>query len=243
MCGRYSLTSPVEAMANLFEFSERPNLAPRYNVAPTQDVPVVLRQDDGSRALCLMRWGLVPHWAKDIGSAPLINARAETVADKPSFRASFRKRRCLVPADGYYEWQTTAPGKQPYRIVLKDGGLFAFAGLWDRWTAPDGGVVLSCAFLTLAPNPMLAAIHDRMPAILPPEAYAAWLDPAATPDSLKTLLRPFPEERLRAYPVAKRVGQVAQDDPTIIEEVAPAPPPAPKTARRAKATSRQGDLF
>jgi len=243
MCGRYSLTSPVEAMANLFEFSERPNLAPRYNVAPTQDVPVVLRQDDGTRALRLMRWGLVPHWAKEIGTAPLINARAETAANKPSFRAAFRKRRCLVPADGYYEWQTTAPGKQPYRIVLKDGGLFAFAGLWDLWTAPDGRELASCAFITLAPNPMLAAIHDRMPAILAPEACATWLDPAATPDALTALLVAYPEMRLRAYPVAKRVGQVANDDPEIVAEVAPEPPPAPKPARRAKAPSRQGDLF
>lgn len=228
MCGRYSLTTPVEAMAGLFDFAERPNLAPRYNIAPTQEIAVVLRRDDGARGLRFMRWGLAPSWAKEIGGAPLINARAETVADKPSFRTSFRSRRCLVPADGYFEWRTTAPGKQPYRIVLKDGGVFAFAGLWDVWRSPEGMAMESCAFLTLAPNPMLAAIHDRMPAILPPASFAAWLDPKTEAAALAALLAPYPQELMRAYPVSKRVGQVANDDPGIIEEVAPAAPPAPQ---------------
>lgn len=245
MCGRYSLTTPVEAMAGLFEFSERPNLAPRYNIAPTQGVPVVVRTDSGARALRILRWGLVPSWAKEIGTAPLINARAETVADKPSFKTSLRRRRCLVPADGYYEWQTTVPGKQPYRIVMKDGGVFAFAGLWDRWQSPEGSEIESCAFVTLAPNDMLAAIHDRMPAILPKESYAAWLDPVASVGALMGLLKPYPQDLMRAYPVAKRVGQVANDDSDIVQEVVPEPPPAPKPARvkKAKAATPQGSLF
>jgi len=244
MCGRYSLTTPVEAMAGLFEFSERPNLAPRYNIAPTQGVPVVLRNESGTRSLTMMRWGLVPSWAKNIGTAPLINARAETVADKPSFKTAFRRRRCLVPADGYYEWQTTAPGKQPYRIVMRNGGIFAFAGIWERWRSRDGSEVLSCAFVTLEPNAMLAAIHDRMPAILPRENHAAWLDPETSVDRLKDLLKPYPQELMRAYPVAKRVGQVANDDPEIIREIAPESKPAlaPKT-RKTKPPTPQGSLF
>jgi putative SOS response-associated peptidase YedK len=234
MCGRYSLTTPVEGLRQLFDFPERPNLAPRYNIAPTQSVASVRRAPPPGAAgepeiepargahrqhLVLLRWGLIPHWAKDasIGSR-MINARAETLAEKPSFRAAFHKRRCLIVADGFYEWQKQDKGpKQPYRIARRDGGPFAFAGLWERWRDPAAGsLVESCTIVTTEANALLRPIHDRMPVILPPPAFAAWLDPETGPDATLALLRPYGGDDLVAYRISLRVNSVAHDDDAII---------------------------
>ncbi len=218
MCGRYSLTSPVEAMGQLFLFEERPNLQPRYNIAPTQEAPVVGQRPDGKRGLAMLRWGLVPGWAKDLSiGARMINARAETVAEKPAFRAAFRRRRCLVAADGFYEWKKAADSpKRPYRAALADGGPFGFAGLWETWRGPEGPVK-SFTIITTDANPLLAEIHDRMPVILDPADHARWLDPAAAARDLLALLKPYPAEKMTAYPVDRRVGKVQNDDPGLIE--------------------------
>lgn len=233
MCGRYSLTTPVEGLRQLFEFPEQPNLMPRYNIAPTQEVAAVRRAtpagaDQGpggagaaaaGRHLVLLRWGLIPSWAKDpaIG-AGMINARAETLAEKPAFRTAFRKRRCLVLADGFYEWQKRGSGpKQPYRIARSDGAPFAFAGLWERWRDPaDGRSVETCTIVTTDANALLRPIHHRMPVILAPEAYGPWLDPATEADRLQALLAAEPGLDLLAVAVSTRVNKVANDDPEVL---------------------------
>ncbi len=244
MCGRYSLTTPVEGLRQLFEFPEQPNLAPRYNIAPTQEVPAVRPAPPperssgeeggtkagagGGRQLAMLRWGLIPGWAKDpaIGSR-MINARAETLAEKPAFRSAFRRRRCLVPADGFYEWRKQDKGpKQPYWIARPDGGPFAFAGLWERWRDPrDGARVESCTIVTTEANATLRPIYPRMPVILAPEAHALWLDPAAAPEALLALLRPAPEALLTPCAVSTRVNKVANDGPELIAPLAPAGAP------------------
>lgn len=214
MCGRYSLTSPVEAMRALFGFDEQPNLQPRYNIAPTQNVPVIRGREDGGRELAMLRWGLVPSWAKEVAaSAPLINARGETVAEKPSFRDAFAKRRCLMPADGFYEWRKGDKGaKQPYRIALPDDTPFAFAGIWERWQSAQGETLESCALITTVASDQIVDIHHRMPVILEPENYDAWLveprlDLIATYDG-----------DLRAYPIGTAVNKVINDDVSLWEE-------------------------
>jgi putative SOS response-associated peptidase YedK len=222
MCGRYTLATAPEALARIFELDDPPELPARYNIAPTQQVPAVrLVVDEGSgasrrRVLRLLRWGLVPFWAKDPGiGARMINARAETVADKPAFRAAFRRRRCLVLADGFYEWQRVGRGaKQPFLIRLRDGGPFAFAGLWERWTGPEGEPLESCTLLTTQPNELVAPIHNRMPVILDPADYDAWLDPQLQdPAALRPLLRAFPAEKMIAHPVSQRVNNPRVDEP------------------------------
>ena len=237
MCGRYSLTTPVEGLRQLFEFPERPNLKPRYNIAPTQEVVAVratppagaadaaemgrraVGESGAGRHLVSLRWGLIPSWAKDpaIG-ARMINARAETLAEKPAFRSAFRKRRCLVAADGFYEWQTRSGGpKQPYRIARPDGGPFAFAGLWERWRNPtEGRDVESCTIVTTAANATLSPIHHRMPVILAPESYDLWLDPEAEQDRVRGLLAADPGMDLVATAISTRVNKVANDDPEVI---------------------------
>ena len=230
MCGRYSLTTAPEAMRRLFEFAGLPNLGPRYNIAPTQAAPVVRKTADGRR-LDLLRWGLIPPWAKDRSIASrLINARAETVAEKPAFRAAFRHRRCLVPADGFYEWRTEQGRKQPFRIGLKGGGPFAFAGLWESWTAPEGrgedadAHLETFTILTTEANEKLRAIHPRMPVILPGAAYEPWLDAAATPpEAALAWLCPYPAEPMAFYRVSTRVNNVRNDDPDCIAPLERAP--------------------
>lgn len=217
MCGRYSLTTPLEALRHVFAFEGSPNLAPRYNIAPTQGAPVLRRHPDG-RLLCHeLRWGLIPSWSKDMsGAARMINARAETAAEKPAFRAAFARHRCLVPADGFYEWEKLEGGrKQPWRVVMEDGGPFAFAGLWERWEHPDEGRIDSFTIITTDAAPQIAAIHDRMPVILDRDAHDAWLDPAAERDDLQPLLRP--NEGVTAYRVSARIGNVRNDDAGLIE--------------------------
>jgi putative SOS response-associated peptidase YedK len=216
MCGRFTLAAPAETLARQFELPEVPVLEPHYNIAPTQAVAVVrLELDREERMLELMRWGLIPRWAKDesIGNK-LINARAETVAEKPAFRDAFQKRRCLVVADGFYEWQVV-PGqkrKQPYFFHLDGGGPFAFAGLWERWKDPAGNMLYTCTLITTEANDLVHSVHPRMPVILAPADYALWLDPSvAQPGRLQSLLRPYPPERMEAYPVGFQVNSPNSD--------------------------------
>ncbi|MFN2190460.1 MAG: SOS response-associated peptidase, partial [Candidatus Promineifilaceae bacterium] len=171
MCGRFTLVAPGEAIAELFDLTDIPSLVPRYNIAPTQPVAAVrLSQSTGDRELTYFHWGLIPRWAKDtkIGSR-MINARSETAAEKPSFRSAFKYRRCLVPADGFYEWQKVNGGKQPVRIQMKNGDPFAIAGLWENWISSDGSEIDSCTLLTTEPNDLLRAVHNRMPVLLHPD--------------------------------------------------------------------------
>ncbi len=225
MCGHYSLTATPEAMRRLFHFAgPLPNLPPRYNVAPMQQVPIVraLPGDRHDRELAMVRWGLIPFWAKDatIGYK-LINARAETIARKPFFREAFKRgRRCLIPADGFYERRKTGTAEQAWRITLADGRPFAFAGLWERWEkAPDAEPVESCAIITTAANGMVATFDDRMPVILLPDGYPTWLGEDAARD-VAELLRPYPSEEMRAYRVSAAVNSAKNDGPECVEAVA-----------------------
>jgi len=217
MCGRYLLDSPMEAVTVQFQAEARTGWAPRYNLAPTSPVPVVVATPAG-RIVTLQRWGLVPSWSKDPAmGARMANARAETVADKPSFRTPFRRRRCLIPANGFYEWQAR-PGaaKQAFCIRAADGALLGFAGLWDLWEGPDGALE-TCTIITTEANAAMAPIHDRMPVILAPGDYAAWLDPGVPADRLKALLRPCAGAALRIHPVGPAVGNVRNDGPALAE--------------------------
>ena len=222
MCGRFTLRTPTHRLAEAFGVDALPNLAPRYNIAPTQDV-VAIRHADAGRGLAMLRWGLIPGWAKDpaIGSR-MINARAETVAEKPSFRAAFRQRRCLVAADGFFEWQKVAEGpKQPYYIRLESDEPFAIAGLWERWRDPAGETVESCTLITTEANAELAPIHHRMPVIISPADYDAWLEPhPASAEALHDLLRPYPGAEMTAFPISRHVNNVRNDDPACIEPAA-----------------------
>ena len=221
MCGRYTLTTPGDAVAELIELESAPRLAPRYNIAPTQESAVV-RQIGDHRRLLSLRWGLVPYWAAEPGIGNrMINARSETVAEKPAFRSSLRRRRCLVPADGFFEWRRTAAGKQPYLIRLDGGGPFTFAGLWDRWVPHDGEPIESFTILTTRPNELTSAVHDRMPVILPPSHHELWLDPKeGRSKRLAPVLRPFPADRMEAFPVSTVVNKPAND---TAECIAPLP--------------------
>lgn len=218
MCGRYSLTTPAEAMARLFRVTlPLPNFPPRYNIAPTQDAPVVRISAERKRELALLRWGLVPSWSKGPDPAySMINARAETVADKPAFRAAFKQRRCLVPADGFYEWRTEGRRKQPFFIRLKNEGPLAFAGLWERWEKPPAPAIQSFAVIVTAANEMAHAIYERMPAILPPAAYDAWLDPETPGEDALALLRPYDSQAMTAIAVSTHVNSPRNDDPGCI---------------------------
>jgi len=219
MCGRFTLFEADKILSKEFGVSGVLPLSPRYNIAPSQPIAAVRTPHTGAgRELALLRWGLIPSWSKDpaIGNR-LINARAETVQEKPSFRNAFRRHRCLIPTNGFYEWQRQERGKQPYFVRMRDERIFAFAGLWDRWESPDDGVIETCAILTTAANAVLAPIHGRMPVILPQAEYARWLDPALKdPDSLSPLLVPFPPEEMLAIPVSPRVNAPSTDDEKCI---------------------------
>lgn len=221
MCGRYSITTVPEAMRTLFRF-DGPllNLPPRYNVAPTQDAPVVVRAPEGGRQLTMMRWGLVPSWSKEGPSArfSMHNARAETVAEKPAYRSAFRDRRCLVPADGYYEWEKRPDGRQPYRYTMSDGSTFAFAGLWDRWKRPDGTMLSSFTIIVTEANALAAQVHDRMPVILDRDGMDAWMTDSSLADLL-ALLKPFPADRMAATPVSRQLNKATNEGPELIEPV------------------------
>lgn len=220
MCGRYTITSPAQVIAETFGVpNPEIELAPRYNVCPGEDVPVVRLGRDGERRLDLVRWGLVPWFVAEPGpAARMINARAETAATSPAFREALRRRRCLVPADGFYEWQAVGRGpKQPHYVRRADGRPIAFAGLWERWRGKDGRRLDSCTILTTAPNELLAPIHDRMPVVLDPAAWATWLDrDVGDVERLRELLAPPPSTELVAYPVTTWVNDPKHDDPACI---------------------------
>lgn len=196
-----------------------PDLEPRFNLAPSQDAPIVRLNTDGERELAMLRWGLVPSWSKDPKpSYSTINARAETVAEKPTYRSAFKSRRCLVPADGFYEWQKVGSRKQPWRITMKDDGLFAFAGLWERWERD--GVIESFTIIVTEANDLMKPIHDRMPVILDPADYDEWLAPETNGAAAQALLRPFPPAHMRAYLISTRVNSPRNDDPGVIAPTA-----------------------
>jgi putative SOS response-associated peptidase YedK len=223
MCGRFLNKLPPAEIARLFATRNvAPNYPARFNIAPTDPVLAVrVHPRTGERSLDALRWGLVPHWAKDLsGGAKLINARAETLATTPSFREAFERRRCLIPASGFYEWRKDEKTRTPFAIVPADAPLFAFAGLWENWRDSSQGAdapwVRSCTIVTGEPNALLQPIHQRMPVILPPDAWARWLgEEAADPAALQALLRPYPAERMRLYPVSPRVNSVKNDDSDV----------------------------
>jgi putative SOS response-associated peptidase YedK len=220
MCGRYTLRTPVDSLVEAFEIEEYPSsLTPSYNIAPTQEVAAVVEEDE-KRKLEMLRWGLIPSWAKDpaIGNK-MINARAETVSEKPSFRKAFKVRRCLILADGFYEWQKTDNGKQPYYIKMQDDSPFAFAGLWEIWQNEEE--IRSATIITTDANDLMDEIHHRMPVILPPEDYAMWLDPDFDEKELLTsLLKPYPADAMEAYPVSRRVNKPSNNEPSVVEPAA-----------------------
>lgn len=224
MCGRYSLQTPADTLAKHFQLAKVPLVKPRYNIAPSQLVITVrVPASQDGREVELARWGLIPSWAKDpsIG-ARMIIARAETVADKPAFRDALARRRCLMPADGYYEWQRQGWRKQPFYIRMKEGWPFAFAGLWERWKGPDGKAVETCALLTTDPSASLRSIHNRMPVILDPSSYDLWLDPdIRLAAHLQPLFRPYRDEEITAYPVNLYVNDPSHDDPQCLESSLP----------------------
>jgi putative SOS response-associated peptidase YedK len=219
MCGRFTLTvDPAQLQGQFEKFNFPAQFAPRFNVAPSQ--PVLAIPNDGENTADFFVWGLIPMWAKDptIGSR-LINARAETLAEKPAFRGSLKYKRCLILADGFYEWKAgdARKAKTPYFIHMKDRRPFAFAGLWDSWNSPDGSLVRSCTIITTEPNELVSIVHNRMPVILPPRDYDKWLEPAPqTPENLKPLLKPFPAEEMTAYPVATLVNKTENDRPELL---------------------------
>ena len=225
MCGRYRLSRRKQVVEEYFgAVSEDYEWSPRYNVAPSQSI-LTIRQDacQPVRTLSTLRWGLIPSWAKDPSVGyKTINARAETVATTTSFREPFTSQRCLIPADGFYEWRRSGKTKQPYCFEVNDGELFAFAGLWDRWRDPQGNVIESCTILTTTPNSLLSDIHDRMPVILRPDAYDLWLDPSLRDTiSVSEMLRPFDAGLMRRYPVSNRVNHVLNDDADCAKPVEP----------------------
>jgi len=213
MCGRFTLATPAAQIAELFGLEHTPELTPRYNIAPSQQVAIV-RRAGGRPELAWARWGLVPSWARDPAmGARTINARCETVAVKPAFRAALRRRRCLIPADGFYEWRREGNRKQPFYFSLPNGSLFAFAGLWERWEGA-GEPLESCTILTTGANDAVAPVHDRMPVILAPEAHGPWLDPSVPgEEALAVVLAPLPSLTLRCYPVSSLVNNPANDTP------------------------------
>src|SRR5262249_26874041 len=231
MCGRYAIISAPEAIRALFGYDEQPNFPPRYNVAPTQPVPIV-RLTEGKRHFALVRWGLIPSWVEDPRNfSLLINARGESVNDKPAFRYAMRRRRCLFPADGFYEWRNEGREKRPFFIRAKAGGPFAFAGLWETWCGPNGEEMETAAIVTTAANRSLAAIHDRMPVILAPDSFDAWRDcNNVDGETAAILIAPAPDDLLDAHEVSPAVNRVANDSPDLIERATgrPAPPESGK---------------
>jgi putative SOS response-associated peptidase YedK len=220
MCGRYELHTPIEEVARRFDAvltDEARALPPRYNVAPTLRVPV-LRQGRRGREVEAMSWGLTPSWAKDRSGVKPINARAETVFERPMFRNGIARRRCLLPADGFYEWQRGPARKQPYHVAMTDGSLLALAGLWEYWAREGQEPLVSCCIVVTDANALMATIHERMPVIIAPQDYARWLDPALSArEAIEPMLAPFPAAAMRAYPVSTRVNDVRNDGPELIQ--------------------------
>jgi len=252
MCGRYTLTSAPEALRALFRYEEQPNFPPRYNVAPTQPIAIV-RLVEGKRHFALVRWGLLPSWVKDPKSFTLlINARGESAAEKPAFRAAMKRRRCLIPADGFYEWQQAGDRKRPYYVRAKSAKPLAFAGLWETWTGPNGEEMETAAIVTTTANRTLKPIHERMPVIVPPEGFDLWLDGAnVDAKTAEALIAPAPDALLEAYEISTAVNRTANDNPKLLEPVGstppepvkPSAPKPPARVKRAKKDGGQGALF
>ena len=233
MCGRYTLVAPVEEVRNLFDLPEVDErlLVPRYNIAPTQPI-VVVREERARRELVPVRWGLLPSWVKTPADFPLLlNARSDGVATKAAFRNAFQRRRCLVPASGFYEWQTRGKVKQPFLIRPAVRGLVAFAGLWETWAGADGSEIDTAAIVTTDCNDSLRPIHNRMPAVIAPEDFGAWLSADTDPKEAFALLRPGPEDLFVCVPVSTRVNAVRNDDSGLLEPVEIAAPPELQQAR------------
>jgi putative SOS response-associated peptidase YedK len=216
MCGRTTLIAEARAVAGMFDLAVVPELFPRYNIAPTQPL-LAVRLVDGQRAAVNLRWGLIPSWSKDVAGTGLINARSETVAEKPAFRTAFRKRRCLVPADGFYEWQPQPSGKQPFLFRRPDHGLFAVAGLWETWVNPEGRSFETCALLTTTANAGVRPVHERMPVLIDDADFERWLDPAAPAADLLALLRPAADDALTATPVQRFINNARNEGPRCVE--------------------------
>lgn len=235
-------------MRDLFAYLDEPDFPPRYNIAPSQPVPIVVREQDGQggsrRRFLLVRWGLVPSWAKEMPQSILINARAETIAEKPSFRGAFRHHRALMPADGFYEWKAQGSGpKQPFFIRRRDRQPFAMAAVWDIWMPSGGSELDSCAIVTTEANETLKAVHHRMPVILDEKDWDLWLDPGATEKELLALLRPAPDDLMEAIPVSTRINRVANDDPSLQERGLAEAEPAPARPKKRAENTRQMGLF
>ena len=222
MCGRFALYAPHSKIHEFFDADVGAlEFAPRYNIAPMQVAPIIRQRPSGERVVHLLRWGLIPSWSKDESIATkLINARGETVAEKPSFRAAYKSRRCVVPASAFYEWQKTQGGKQPYLIHPVGGELFGFAGLWERWTRQDAEPLDTFTVITTDANETMRPVHDRMPVILAQEDFAVWMAKDSEPGLLQSLLRPCPSERIRMHPVSTTVGNVANDSAALITPAA-----------------------
>jgi len=222
MCGRYTLTASPQVVQAAFHLAETPDLSPRYNIAPTQLVPIIT--GEARDTLTWVKWGLIPPWSKDAsGASQLINARAETVEEKPSFRSAFKKRRCLIPADGFYEWRKEGDKKKPQYIFLgeNDREVFAFAGLWETWSSPTNETVYTCTIITGEPNELVKTMHHRMAVILPPDAYSDWLDEDTPLPILKNLLTPYPPETMHTYEVSTLVNNARVDQPDLLEPNTP----------------------
>jgi len=250
MCGRYVITSSPEAFRRLFGYPEQPNFPPRYNVAPTQAVPI-MRLHEGKRQFALVRWGLIPSWVKDPRTfSLLINARGESVVEKPAFRAAMKRRRCLFLTDGFYEWKEDGGRKRPYFARPKSGGPMAFAGLWETWTGPNGEEQGTAAIVTSEANRTLSAVHHRMPVIVEPSGFDFWLDTAnVDAKTASAAIVPAREDLLEVYEISTAVNRVANDSPTLLEpasatQESATPEPAPKPKRRkSDKADTQGSLF
>ena len=248
MCGRYCITSAPEAIRRLFRYKEFPNFPPRYNVAPTQPVPIV-RLMEGKRQFALVRWGLLPPWVKDPRAfSLLINARGESVNEKPAFRNAMKRRRCLFPADGFYEWKELGGRKRAYFARAKGGGPLAFAGLWETWTGPNGEELETAAIVTTQANAEMAQVHHRAPVIVPPEAFDLWLDCANVDENTASaVIAPAPHGSMAVHEVSPAVNRVANDSPELVEPyTAPleaAPPSKPAAKPKPAEDSGQGSLF
>lgn len=218
MCGRFAQRTDPKRVAKWFGVEEVPELEPRYNIAPTQEITAVRETEDG-REMAFYKWGLIPSWAKDTSmGARLINARSETVREKPAFRHAFKQRRCIIPADGFYEWQRTDGRKQPFFFQMRDESPFGFAGLWEQWKGEEGQVINSCTILTTAANEVLRPVHDRMPVILRPDDYSLWLDHDTRKlEVVVDLLRPYPADEMTSYPVSTLINSPRSQGERLIE--------------------------
>jgi putative SOS response-associated peptidase YedK len=247
MCGRFAVISVPEAVRALFGYAETPNFPPRYNIAPTQPIAIV-RLTEGRRQFALVRWGFIPSWVKDPRAVSLMfNARSETAAEKPAYRSAMKRRRCLVPADGFYEWQRDGDRKRPHWVHPRKGGPIAFAGLWEAWIGPNGEELETAAIVTTAANDTLKPLHDRMPVVIQPDAFDLWLDPNADTQMASSLMKPARDDFFEVREVSGAVNRVASDGPALLtpasEMPEPVQVPGPKPKIRGPANDAQGSLF